>query len=329
MYRSSIQSSIGPAMIKVSRLFVKAQFSSIIAATLFVCAQPLFTSQHAYADWRQDMGVFRIGIATKDGEPFKEKALEGLRAQASQALAMPVEIFQARDASSLIDAAASSRIEYAILSSLGFVTLDLTCDCALPIAAPTSAEGATAIRSALIVDAEKITSLQDLVGKRLAIGPESSLTGSILPTAQFSLNGARLREAGIDLVDVDNVEQAVEALANGSVDGFFGWDQVIPNSDRLFSSSLSKKLESYSELKTNAVWVSEPIRFGPHIIKKNLPAEAATALTGMLENLNERAPLVYQTISPDLSGGLVPVTAQDYISAYSLIRSIARDAASK
>ncbi|MEM9575043.1 MAG: PhnD/SsuA/transferrin family substrate-binding protein, partial [Pseudomonadota bacterium] len=176
-------------MIKVSRLFVKAQFGSIIAATLFVSAQSLFALQPAYADWRQDMGVFRIGIATKDGEPFKEGALEGFRVQASQALAMPVEIFQARDASSLIDAAASSRIEYAILSSLSFVTLDLTCDCALPIAAPTSADGATATRSVLIVDAEEVVSLQDLAGKRLAMGPESSLTGSILPTAQFSLDG--------------------------------------------------------------------------------------------------------------------------------------------
>ncbi|MEM8541582.1 MAG: PhnD/SsuA/transferrin family substrate-binding protein [Pseudomonadota bacterium] len=287
----------------------------------------MFALQPAYADWRKDMGVFRIGIATKDGEPFKEGALEGFRAQASRALAMPVEIFQARDASSLIDAAASSRIEYAILSSLGFVTLDLTCDCALPIAAPSSAEGATATRSVLIVDAKEVASLQDLAGKRLAIGPESSLTGSILPTAQFSLDGTRLRNADFELVELDSVEQAVEALANGEVAGFFGWDQVDPDSDKVFETSLSKKLERYPELSTNVVWASEPIRYGPHIINKTVPSEAATALRSMLESLHQTSPLVYQTISPDLSGGLKSVTAKDYVSAYSLIRSIARDAA--
>lgn len=316
-------------MIKVSRAFVKANFGSMLALTLLVCAQSMVLMQYAYADWRKEMGVFRIGIATKDGEPLKAAALEGFRSEMNFALAMPVEIFQARNASSLIDAAASSRIDYAILSALGFVTLDLTCDCVLPIVAPTSADGATAIRSVLFVNADKVTSVQDLSGKRLAIGPESSLTGAILPFAQFSLNGVRLRDAEIELIDVDSVEQAVEALASGSVDGFFGWDQVIPNSNKVFTSSLSKKLEDYPKVNANSIWASEPIRFGPHIIHKSVPLEAANALKDILEGLNQSAPLVYQAISPDLFGGLLSVTAQDYISAYSVIRSIARDAASE
>lgn len=308
---------------------MKANLRILIAAAALACAQSPVLSQSAKTDWRKEMGVFRIGIATKDGQPFKPDAIEAFRTEINFALAMPVEVFQAKDASSLIDAAASARIEYAILSSLGFVTLDLTCDCVSPIVAPTSAEGATAVRSVLFVDAEKITSLKDLKGRRLAIGPESSLTGSILPRAQFTLNGTRLRDAEIELISVDSVEQAVEALASGSVDGFFGWDQVDPESSKEFESSLSRKLKNYPDLETKTIWSSEPIRFGPHVVHKSVPLEAENALKGMLVRLNQSAPLVYQTVSPDLSGGLKPVTAQDYISAYTLIRSIARDAAAE
>lgn len=314
-------------MIKVSRAFVKANLKSKIALPLIVCAQTFLATQFAYADWRKEMGVFRIGMATKDGEPYKASALEAFRLEMERALAMPVEIFQARNASSLIDAAASSRIEYAILSSLGFVTLDLTCDCVSPIVAPTSAEGATATRSALFVNAGKVASLEDLAGKRIAIGPESSLTGAVLPIAQFSINGAPLDEANIELINLDSVEQAVEALANGQVDGFFGWELVSPNSSKVFKTSLSKKIDNYPEISAEPIWVSEPVRFGPHVVHKTVPAEAANALQNMLAGLDERAPFAYQTVSPDLSGGLVPVTSKDYISAYSLIRSIARDAA--
>ena len=321
----SIQSSIGPAMIKVSRAFVKAKFSSLMAAKLLMSVTMFISTPHAHADWRKEMGVFRIGIATQNGQSFNAEALDAFRSEISAALAMPVEIFQARNTSALIDAAASSRLEYAILSALGFVTLDLTCDCAMPIAAPTSAEGATAVRSVLYVNSDKVTSLQELTGKRLAVGSDNSLTGSILPFAQFSLNGAGLREADIELVRVASIEQAVEALAAGSVDGFFGWDQFSPKSSVEFESSLSKKLESYSDLSTETVWVSEPIRFGPHIIHKSVPAEAAKSLKEVLVSLDQVAPLAYRTISPDLSGGLKPVTAQDYISAFSLIRSISRD----
>lgn len=312
-------------MIKVSHPFVKANFGPLMAATCLACVQATVFAPHAHADWRQEMGTFRVGIATKEGEPFKTQALEGFRLAMSRALSMPVEIFQARNASSLIDAAASSRIQYAILSSLGFVTLDLTCDCMSPIVAPTSADGATMTRSVLFVNVDEVASLEQLAGKRLAIGPDSSLTGSILPFAQFKLGEASLREAGIELIDVSSVEQAVEALADGTVDGFFGWDLVIPDSSQVFETSLSMKLKNYPNINAKSIWASEPVRFGPHVIHESVPEEAETALRAMLEDLDESAPIAYRTISPDLSGGFVPVSTQDYISAYALIRSIARD----
>jgi phosphonate transport system substrate-binding protein len=315
-------------MIKVSHPFVKANCRSMMAVTLIVAAQSLVSTQFAFADWRKEMGVFRVGIATNGGEPFKAEALEGFRLQMKRTLAMPVEIFQARDASSLIDAAASSRIEYAILSSLGFVTLDLTCDCVSPIVAPTSEEGATMVRSSLIVNSEKVSNLEDIVGKRLAIGPDNSLTGSILPIAQFSINGAGPTEADIELVRVESVEQAVDALADGGVDGFFGWELATSNSSDVFETSLSAKLKNYPDLETKTIWNSEPVRFGPHVIHKSVPPEAENALRNMLTGLHEEAPLVYQNISPNLAGGLKPVTAQDYISAFTLIRSITRQAVS-
>ncbi len=307
-------------MIKVPRQVVKVKNQARFAVAVLSMAQLTAVSMPAHAEWREQIGAFRVGIATSNGQPFNPSQIREFKSVISQALKMPVEVTQTRNAASLIDAAASDRVEYAVLSALGFATLDLTCGCMEPIAAPVSEEGATHIRSVLYVNAGSVENLKDLVGKRIAIGPESSLTATVLPMAQFQIDGVALEALDIELVTKPTIEEALNAVAEGSVDGFFGWDQMKFGSGARIETALSRKLETYQDLQMEEIWHSEPVRFGPHSVRSDLPDEAKQALKEALLELEQSAPRAYDFISPNLAGGLEPVTKADYAPIISALR---------
>jgi phosphonate transport system substrate-binding protein len=66
-----------------------------------------------FADWRDDLGAFRIGVVMQNGRNYDPRRFEEFREIVSETLSLPVEIFQARDAAALIDAMATSRTEAA------------------------------------------------------------------------------------------------------------------------------------------------------------------------------------------------------------------------
>ncbi|MDZ7824645.1 MAG: PhnD/SsuA/transferrin family substrate-binding protein [Ahrensia sp.] len=276
----------------------------------------------AAADWRSDMGVFRIGIATNYEEPFKQSKFDLFASEISKALNMPVEIFQARDASALIDAMASSRIEYAIVSALGYATLEEFCACVTPLVAPVSSAGATSVRSILIVNPLVIKTLDDLPGKRIAVGPDTSLSGNLLPTYELKLGTKNFSDIGITRIESKNTENAIKQFMAGDVDAFFGWQETSATDKLMGPNILDLKLAQLPQAAAATLWVSTPIRFGPHVVRSNLPSEALSALNEALLDLEQTAPLAYDAISPDFAGGFKSVKKNDYKSAFGLVDAI-------
>ena len=132
-------------------------------------------------NWRQKIGTFRVGIiganrpilATRQVQPFRQ-ALE-------KALGVPVEVFSAKDYSTLIEAQLSSRIEYAVYSASAFGAAWSLCKCVRPLVAPVSLDGATGFRSVLIAAKKSSKSLKGLEGKTILIAGKTSFSGYLLP----------------------------------------------------------------------------------------------------------------------------------------------------
>ena len=76
----------------------------------------------ASADWREDIGTFRVGIVAEPGAGNTIAGLAELNDAFSKALGLKVEFFVARSYAALIDAQASSRIEYAIYSASAYAS---------------------------------------------------------------------------------------------------------------------------------------------------------------------------------------------------------------
>jgi len=297
------------------RKFAKAVSLGLVIAAL--------SSSPALADWRSDMGVLRVGISSIEGEALRAGTFDEFRKLLADTLNMPVEIFQANDASTLIDAMASSRIEYAILPAAGYATLDIFCSCVLPIAAPIAENGSDAVRSVFITDQNRIANLADVSGRRIAVGPPASLSGFMLPYAFFQASGKSLENSGAIIVETTSQTEAVKLFHDGEVDGFFAWESATLGSEKSYKNEFLNTADENSELRPVILWRSEPVRYGPHVVRNNLPKEAVDALSSALLSMNEKAPLAYDAVSPELAGGMQTVVRDDYNVVSTMVRALA------
>lgn len=278
----------------------------------------------AAADWRQDLGTFRVGFAAAGGVPVPVDRYEAFRKAVAETLGMPVEIVPERDAPALIDAVASARVEYAVLSALGYATAREMCGCVEPVAAPVNTDGATAFRSILLARAGEAERAADLDGKKVGIGPAGSVAGDMLPASLFRFDGKSLGGSGLDLVRIETARDGLDRLASGEIAALFTWEFVRPGTARDFVEGPSRYLAQQGSGDVTVLWRSPPVRFGPHVVRKGLPPEARSALRRMLLSLDRESPEAFDSVSPSFGGGFEPVDDNDYRSATALVGAVSR-----
>lgn len=295
---------------------------TLFAGGAFLAGILALAAVSAHAGWRRETGTFRIGVVMPDGGAYEMRRLEGFRALAASALSEPVEIYPLRDASALVDAVATSRVEYGIFSALGYATAFELCECIEPLAAPVSRDSATGIRSVLVADTSRVSRIDDLAGMPVAFGPANSLGGDLLPSYGFHWRGRPLADSGLDLVPVGTTRESLRLLADGGVAAAFLWEYVRPGSPAVFADGPRAYLDDLSPDGFSVLWHSEPVRFGPHAVRRDVPSKAKSALRNMLLGLARTDPAVYDSVSPDLGGGFETAAADDYRSAVALVSAI-------
>lgn len=290
-------------------------FLAAITATTALSAP----AAHADDNWRSQNTVFRIGVAEDSSAPRAAGQYERFRQVIEKAINMPVDIFVAANLASLIDAHASGRVDYAPLTLLGYYTADRICDCSEPLVAPTSAQGATAIRSVLLVKPDRVTGIDDLTGKPIAIGPAISVTGALIPMVQFQFNGKPLAQSGLTLTRTDSFDETLALLAGDDVGAAFGWTYADDDSARLFDDGLASRAKQVYGLTLETLWRSDSVPLNPHVVARQVPDEIKRSLRAAMLSLHADHPLAFDEISPTLSGPMRSVTAFDYRSAIELI----------
>lgn len=275
----------------------------------------------ARADWREDLGTFRIGVVAAPGAGAVIEGAAAIRAAYGKALGMTVELFVARDYAALIDAQAASRIEYAIHTAASYATAWRTCSCVEPIAAPVSADGATGIRSILVAHAGDL-SVDALAKRRVASGPPDSASGYLVPLAEFEPGGKPMTGDEGWLVRVASESEAERLFLDGKVDAMFGF---VPSSGTPAgpAGGTLERLAMAGGGEFRVLWTSGLLRFGPHAVRASLPAEAKDALKTFLTTLRDAEPEIYELIERHRGGGFAPVVHADYQEAIGMVRSLA------
>ncbi len=283
-----------------------------------VLAFTLAASPPARAGWREDIGTFRIGLVTPGGSPVVQGA-ELMKQAYSDALGMPVEIFVARDLAALIDAHASKRIDYAAFSSIAYATAHKLCDCVVPLVSPTALSGATGIRMVLL-RRKWVEGAGQMV---VAVPPQSAF----LPS---HMAGIARRDVPADMQfttrTAGSMEEAEALFTDGKVDGLLGW--VEEGGDGAPGGTIARLARrGVLDTEYEVAWRSDPLRFGPHAVRRDLAPEAVQLLRSWLLELKQTKPDVFEVLSPQLTGGFVSAAANDYVFADEIVASVAPDQA--
>lgn len=282
----------------------------------------VLTTSMASAGWREDIGVFRIGVVARPGAGAVVEGAEPIKQAYSNALGMPVDIYVARDYADLIDAQTSGRIEYAIHTSLSYATAALQCACVTPLVAPLSDDGTSGIRSALISTANGPRDRDELGGHRIAFGPDDSTSAAMLPIAGFRSGGQALRGNEDFLVRAASETQALQMVVDGKADAIFGFMPSIKDERPSTGGTLNKLADAGVE-NPSVLWTSDFIRHGPHAVRMSLPQEARQALINFLTGLRDNDSQVYDYVERRFGGGFAIAKPDEYLAAIALARSVA------
>lgn len=277
------------------------------------------SSGPAAADWRKELGIFRVGMIAAAAPP--QAGRDAVRRAFAGALDMPVELMILRDWPQLIDAQASGRVNYAIYSSSAYASAVELCQCVEPIAAPIDVDGAAGLRSVLLARRGKAHNLEDMVHIKVAAPGPDDLTGWMAPLALLKLSGIPLTGDESFFVRTETAGQALEKFRDGFADAVFGWERAPMSGDEALQGGTAAEV---AEVETIALWRSPLIRFGPHAVQKSLDGEAKEALAAFLTGLHGNDPQAYDLLSQGHGGGFAPVANGDYAVLRKIVSWAAR-----
>jgi len=311
----------------VGQIVRKGRRAHARVAAVGLAALVALACRPALADWRQDIGTFRIGIVAEPGAGNAVPGLALLTDAYSRALGMKVEVLVARDYATLIEAQIDRRVDYAVYSATAYALVSLRCGCVEPLVAPTDADGAAGIRSVLVTRDARISKPADMASRRIALGPPDSVAGTLMPLADLAAAGVADLEGQPLLRRAASASAAEAMLAAGTVDAMFGWERAAATrgADRSPGGGTVARLKATGipASALQVVWTSNLLRYGPHAVRSDLDADAKRRLVDFLTGLKDRDPKVYRLIERGHPGGFVAVSAKDYEPAVALVRAVA------
>jgi phosphonate transport system substrate-binding protein len=283
----------------------KFRFIAAMLGIILVCG-------NAHAQWREELGAFRIGIVA-DGDIADFVAnLEPFRLAVEETLNVPVEIFPARDYPALISAVTGNRIEYAIFSATAYAAAWNLCECTEPLVIPRSGDGSTGYNQNIIAHIGGPSTLQDMLGKSLAIIGRDQIGGAMLALFELEQAGISADENGLKVRRFPSGEQAAQAFIGGTVDTLLGWQPAGTQASEFRGTFAYLAQLGFERGKLHTVWQSSLIPYRVHAIKRSLAHEAKQLMrTSMLE-LFDADPAAYDSLEPIFGGGYVTATPEQF-----------------
>ncbi|MGH6763269.1 MAG: phosphate/phosphite/phosphonate ABC transporter substrate-binding protein [Phyllobacterium sp.] len=286
-----------------------------------ILTMPLAASA-ARADWREDIGTFRIGVISEFVASRSPREMDALTGAYSRALQMPVEFVALRDFSTLIDAQVSGRIDYAVHTALSYATMDAVCECTEPLAAPVDSDLATGIHAILIVRPGLSLTESELGSARIS-WPGGESAAGMLPLSSLKIGERTLTEVSSKWTKQDSAEAAEDLFAKGEIDGMFGWVPSSGEADDFDRGTVARlKEKGMDENAFQVLWTSPLLRYGPHAVRANLSPEAKKLLKQFLADLPAKRSDIYDLLDQSHGGGFKPVSRSDYRSAFRMVQMV-------
>jgi phosphonate transport system substrate-binding protein len=264
---------------------------------IWLCTVP------AAAQWREEVSVFRVGIADDSAAAAR---VEPFRLALEQKLELPVEIITSRDYPALIESMLQKRIDYGMLSATAYAALWNLCECVEPLAVAESGNGATAFRTAIFAPRDGPRSIEDLKGNRLAVIESDSVSGDLLALDELEQAGLLAGADKIEIVAFKTGREALDALDAGTVAAYLGWIAELNGGGD--TGTLRELAARHGDASGySIVWRSSEIPYRVHAVRSELPGELKEIVRQALLAMFEDNPVAYDAIEPHFGGGFAPV----------------------
>lgn len=265
----------------------------------------------AHADWRKEMGRFRIGVAAPRVAELSPADIDKVKAAYSKALDMPVELVLLPDIPALIDAQAAERVDYAMDTSAAYAAAYAACACVEPLVAPVGTDGSLGIRSILLVR----PGIDEKNMKRMSIAmpADTAQAAALTPISAYMAAGNRDAAGHDTFINAGSLENAEKLFVAGKADGLFGWVPASGDEKTPSGGTLSRlKRQGLKPASYKIAWESSLLRYGPHAVRTNLAPEAKLILRRFLVSLAQQDPDSYDLLDRMHGGGFVAVGPHDY-----------------
>jgi len=261
----------------------------------------------AAAAWRDDITTLRVGVIGGEDAAYRITTLEPFRVYLQDRTGLPVEIVPTASYDTLIDAQAAGEIDYAIYSATAFATAVVKCACVEAFAAPVAADGALGFHSVLVARAgDQIGDLAAAAGKRIGLGPDDSVSASIVPRQAFASQGIDPQAFFLSVSEYASPEEAMTALLRGEVDLAAAWSSLTGREETGYAFGTFTRMVADDALamdRIRIVWQSPLIPFGPHAIRTSLPPELKNILSGALLSMAGEDPEALDAVDRAGFGG--------------------------
>jgi len=275
---------------------------------VFVLVSGNSITKDAKADWRKDIGIFRIGIIMSDKSIEALDRLEPFKLAISEALNMDVEFFRANSATTLMNALSDERIEYAIFSASAYALAWASCECVEPVVISRSKDSTDGYHTILISAPGGPLSLKDLKGHKIGVLSENSITGPALVSHLLSKQNIIIGDDETPFVTQGTGEKTLAAFVKGDFKVLIGWSSMTGNPSNGYSRGSLKQLSEKFDATVRdhkVLWKSEQIPHRAHVMRKKIHGDAKKILHTTLLNLYKKDPVAYDTIEPVYGGGFV------------------------
>lgn len=247
----------------------------------------------------------RIGFLAGDAGPRLLARLEPFRAYLQQKLDIPVELRAMADWRELIVAQGNAEIDYGIYGASAYVGAWARCQCVEPLVTEEAVDGSTGYYAVMLArTGSHIRTIEDMKGKVLAFGGETSTAGHLLPLAEFAASGIDPQSYFAETKMADNPLDAIRVLMEDKVDGALTWSTMVGRDDDGYGRGPMRMMVDRRTLDMSdvrVIWKSQLIPYGPHAVRSDLAASVKSALRTALESLADDAPDAFEAV--DFSGG--------------------------
>lgn len=277
---------------------------------------------HTIADWRKDVGVFRIGVVAKSNAVDAVAKIEPFRLAISEALGINVEIFAAKNFKALIDAQVAARIEYAIYSATSYATAWKICECIEPVVIPKSSDGTISYKSVLISTQNGPENIANKNADNVIALSENSFAGNEFARFELKSQGVELPEK---FKFSSSGEQAISLFMREEKQILIGWSSLNGDPNDGYTRGTLRQIAELNGGKITpyrVIWSSSPIPHRPHVIRKSLDGEAKKLLRDVLSRMFDSDPVAYDSIEPVFGGGFVVARHGQFLPIISYVESL-------